>query len=291
MKIGNLTIEQLSEGLFEIGRDGSIHKLNNRHLKRGRLREPIPRPFGARSIGISNPPVGIDPVLVIKDDMKILLDTGLGIGLDNKGFSNSISNLRTNLEVFGLSPEDITHVVLSHLHYDHVAGITYNNQGLNTQATLPNALCFVQKREWDYALSQFDKPDKQFGVTYELDELYRLVADERFIFIDQDFFKLSEGIDLIWTGGHTPGHQIVRLTSEDDTAYYLGDLVPNDMMLNTGATPLDEDTSRTRQMKLTWLRRAWEEDAELLFYHSVYQKSGKLAKDKYRNYVLQGKGS
>ncbi len=281
MKIGNLTIEQLSEGLFEIGRDGSIHKLNNRHLKRGRLREP-------GKLGIpTNPPVGIDPVLVIKGDMRILLDTGLGIGLDNRGHSNSISNIRTNLEIFGLEPEDITHVVLSHLHYDHSAGITFNDGNLKTQPTLPNALCFVQKREWEYAINQLDKRDSNFGVTYELDELYRLIADDRFVFIDQDFFKLADDIDLIWTGGHTPGHQIVRLTSGEDVAYFLGDLVPNDLLLNTGATPLDEDTARTRQMKLTWLRRAWEEDAELLFYHSIYQKSGKLAKDKYRNYILQ----
>ena len=282
MQIGNLTIEQLSEGLFEIGRDGSIHKLNNRHLKRGRLRD-----HGNLGLPV-NPPVGIDPVLVIKDDMRILLDTGLGIGLDSKGHNNSVSNIRTNLEIFGLQPEDITHVVLSHLHYDHIAGITFNDGRLKTQPTLPNALCFVQKREWDYALNPL-KTAGQYGISYELDELYRLVADDMFIFIDQDFFKLADGIDLIWTGGHTPGHQIVRLTSEHDTAYYLGDLVPNDLLLNTGATPLDEDTSRTRQMKLTWLRRAWEEDAELLFYHSIYQKSGKLAKDKYRNYVLQGK--
>ncbi len=281
MEIGRLTIEQLSEGLFEIGQDGSIHKSNQRHPRKSRPRNP-------EKLGIpSSSPVGIDPVLVLKEDMKLLLDTGLGIGLDNRGHSTSVSNIHTNLEVFGLKPEDITHVVFSHLHYDHTAGITYNDASLATRPSLPNAQYFVQKREWNHALAQIDMPFLQAGVGYELDELYRLVAEGRFVFIDEDFYKLSEDIDLIWTGGHTPGHQIVRLSSESKVAYYPGDLIPNDLLLNTGATPMDEDAARTRQMKLTWLRRAWEEDAELLFYHSVYRKSGKLAKDKYRNYVLQ----
>ena len=63
-------------------------------------------------------------------------------------------NLRTNLDIFGISPEEVTHVILSHLHYDHAAGSTYIDAGTTTKATLPNAHYFVQKLSGYMPLNQ-----------------------------------------------------------------------------------------------------------------------------------------
>lgn len=279
MQIGQFSIEQLSEGLFIIGFDGSVRKISSRELTSG---------FEDDKIKYATP-VGVDPILVINDSYKILLDAGLGFGLDSKNKDPKISNINTNLEVFDLKPEDITHVILSHLHYDHVGGLTYTDKEFMTRETLPNARYYVQRREWDYALSTLSEPVSDInGIGYHIDDLYRLVANDKFVFVDDDHFQLMKGIDLIWTGGHTPGHQVIRISEGDkNVAYYFGDLIPSEEFLNYTMKKMDFDSRQARQMKLLWLRQAYREEAQLLFYHSIRKKTGKLTKDKYRKYILQ----
>lgn len=282
MLLKTFTIELLSEGLFQIEANGNIEKLNTSERK----------DQYSNSAGMFSriKPIGIDPILVYNDDYKILLDGGIGLGLDFKDSDKKrISNIVTNMEIFGINPEDITHVILSHLHFDHIGGLTYTDENFHTRATLPNARYYVQKREWDYALSVFDKKQKLQGATYQLDDLYRLIADDKFVFVDQNYYKLIDGIELIWTGGHTPGHQIVRLSDDDkkNIAYYFGDLIPSDEFLNYTVKKLDVDITQSKQMKMALLRQAYHEGANLLFYHSLQKKSGKLIKDKYRKYTLQ----
>ncbi|HKJ30574.1 MAG TPA: MBL fold metallo-hydrolase [Balneolales bacterium] len=280
MTLKTFKIEQLSEGLFQIGSDGSIEKLVNRKRK---------KEYSSTS-GIFSRirPIGIDPILVYNDDYKILLDAGVGLGLDKKNNDKRISNIVTNMEIFGIHPEDITHVILTHLHYDHIGGLTYTDEHFHTRPTLPNAKYYVQKREWEHALHVFDKQPKMNGATYQLDDIYRLVADDLFVFIDEDYFELTDGVEIIWTGGHTPGHQIVRLSDHDKhVAYYFGDLIPSDEFLNYSIKKIDVDIKHAKQMKMALLRQAYHEEADLLFYHSLQKKSGKLVKDKYRKYTLQ----
>lgn len=278
MQIGTFTIEQLSEGQFQIGFDGTVTKTNQ-------LRSTLVTEEDIKFVA----PIGVDPILIIHDEFKILLDAGLGLGLDYKNNDPKTSNIKTNLEVFNLKPEDITHVVLSHLHYDHIGGLTYTDQEFRTQETLPNATYFVQKREWDFAVENFDRPDKNTeGIGYQIDDLFRLVAKKKFVFVEQDHYELTKGIDLIWTGGHTPGHQIVRISDDaNNVAYYFGDMIPSEELLNYSLKKMDIDNRQNRQMKLLWLRQAYKENAYLIFYHSIKKKFGKLSKDRNRKYVLQ----
>ena len=279
MQIGDYSIEQLSEGLFILGFDGSIRKISAREATSGSDEDKMKYAT----------PVGIDPILISGNSYNILLDAGLGMGMDSKNKDPKISNIKSNLEIFDLKPSDITHVILSHLHYDHIGGLTYTDSQFKTRETLPNAKYYVQRREWEHALSTLTEPDSDInGVGYHIDDLYRLVAKDKFVFIDDDHYPLMEGIDLIWTGGHTPGHQIVRISDEEQNiAYYLGDLIPSEEFLNYPMKKMDTDNRQARQMKLLWLRQAYREGAQLLFYHSTKKKFGKLSKDKYRKYVLQ----
>ncbi|HKL19051.1 MAG TPA: MBL fold metallo-hydrolase, partial [Halalkalibaculum sp.] len=142
MKIGRFSIEQLSEGRFEIFSDGTIN------------REPVNQSEQESStLGKSGDSarIGINPILISDENYKVLLDTGLGWGLDAGSSYKNVSNIASNLDIFDLKPEDITHVILSHLHYDHAAGSSYTNEESVTCATFPNADYYVQRREWEYA--------------------------------------------------------------------------------------------------------------------------------------------
>ncbi len=273
MEIGDFRLEQLSEGIFEVSQAGSIHKI--RDLGKERASESVTR-------------VGLDPVLIDTGSKVILLDAGLGMGLDNKEPEPDTSNIVTNLDIFGYHPKDISAVILSHLHYDHVAGLSYTNKTDRITATLPNAKIYVQKIEWEAALHSLESRPEVQGMGYEPDDLYRLVADGRIVFLEKELQEISKGITVIRTAGHTPGHQIVRIRRSGQTAYYCGDLIPNELYLNRFvSTKIDTDYIKARKARVLLMQQAWRDKATLLFYHSMYVKAGMLVRDKNRGFVLK----
>ncbi|MDI6401642.1 MBL fold metallo-hydrolase [Balneolaceae bacterium ANBcel3] len=272
MNLGSYRIEQLSEGIFEISGGGSIQKVRDHQKKQ--TRDDVLR-------------VGLDPVLIDTGKERILLDAGLGMGLDNNEPEKETSNLLTNLEIFGYKATDINKVILSHLHYDHSAGLSYTDHSGHIQATLPNATIFVQKSEWEACLEYREK-QASYGPGYEPDDLYKLVAENRFTFLTRDRIDIAPGITAIHTGGHTPGHQIVRIQSGSETAFYCGDLIPNELYMNHYLVDkADLDSLKTRKAKMLLLQQADRNNATLLFYHSIHKKAGKVVRDKNRRFILK----
>ena len=106
--------------------------------------------------------------------------------------------------------------------------------------------------------------------------------------ITDTYFELLSGITLIKTGSHTLGHQIIKIQDNGDTAYYLGDLVPNEYHLNCYIMrQKDVDPTQSKKIKTLILRQALKEKATLLFYHSIYTKAGELIQDEDRRYLLK----
>lgn len=279
MNVGRFEIEQLSEGIFEVYEDGIFQKIDSSDIT-ARQQKPF--------LGKGSSTIGINPILIRDGKHQILLDTGLGWGLDHNSRYTDTSNLLTNLDIFGLTPSDITHVVLSHLHFDHAAGCTFVDDQISTQPTMPYANYFIQKKDWYYALEQVGQKQKTTGAGYQLDEFYKLAAEDKLVMITDTYFELLPGIELIRTGGHTPGHQIVKIQDEGETAYFLGDLIPTEHHLNHYAMrQLDVDPIQSKKAKTLILRQALKERSLLLFYHSVHAKAGTLEQDKDKKFVLR----
>src|SRR5690625_7997217 len=85
-------------------------------------------------------------------DANIGVDPGLGWGLDKNSEHRDTSNVVTNLDIFGITPDQIDWVILTHLHYDDSAGATYISDVLTTRPVFPNAAYLVHQAEADYAL-------------------------------------------------------------------------------------------------------------------------------------------
>lgn len=278
MNIGKFGIEQLSEGFFEIFADRSLQKMNPVRLNN--LKSDT-------SLGKYSTAIGIDPLLVTCGDVNILLDAGLGWGLDYKSDFKETSNVRTNLEIFDINPADVDYVILTHLHYDHSAGSTFINEDFGTTITFPNAQYLVQQSEWDYAIAEQKNRQTATGAEYRMDEMYRLAAENRFHFINREKFELIPGIDILYTGGHTPGHQIVRISDQEKSAYYPGDLIPTEYHLNHSAMKqMDYNPIQVKKIKTLLLKEAFSSGSYLFFYHSLFKKNGKLARDEHKKYVL-----
>lgn len=276
MDIGSFTVEVLSEGHFELFKDGHINRsARTPHLE--------PKDPGDSHTAM----VGINPILVQSANQNILLDTGLGWGLDAGSQYTDVSNVCTNLRIFGLTPEDITHVILTHLHYDHAAGASYTDTEAKTKPTFPNATYYVHRLEWDFALEQSEGKQLSYSERYRLDDFYRLVSDGRVTFLSDDITEIMEGITVVKTGGHTPGHQVVMLESGGEKAYYLGDLLPNEYQLNDySMEKADIYSLKAKKKKVQLLQQACDEKALLLFYHSGNGQAGHLFKDDDKKYVL-----
>lgn len=278
MEVGSFKVELLSEGRFEIFSDGYINRMSESAKDFSRTKH---------SMGGQPNIVGINPVLVQTERHNILLDTGLGWGLDEGSSYDEVSNICSNLAIFELQPEDITHVVLSHLHYDHAAGCSFTNADFTTESTFPNARYCVHEAEWQHAQDRVNANQKQVGIGYQLDEFYRLVGNDQIEFLDKDTTEIVPGITIIRTGGHTPGHQIVQIESNDEQAYYLGDLVPSSDQLNYYATSgIDVNPVQAKKEKVQLLKKACDEKALLFFYHSKYGQVGSLIQDEDEKFVL-----
>ena len=143
----------------------------------------------------------------------ILVDTGAGelpekLRKFYKVNKEPEQNLKAQLTLHGLNPQDINIIVNTHLHFDHCG----NN------ALFPHAKFIVQAEEYDYAL----KPERFQEAAYAK-ELFDFKADRQLIHGE---FRLSDQVQLVPTQGHSIGHQSVIVKTADRSYVYCGDAAP-----------------------------------------------------------------
>jgi len=146
-----------------------------------------------------NFPTGPQPnnfkqLLVNTGDALVLVDTGLG---------SPDSQLMPTLEELGVAPGDITNVVLTHWHPDHVGGAV-----LDGSPAFPNATYHMAQVEWDNINSN---PDNQ-GFQGALQALQPILDADALVYFEQGT-ELLPGIEAVAAPGHTVGHTGLRMTS------------------------------------------------------------------------------
>jgi glyoxylase-like metal-dependent hydrolase (beta-lactamase superfamily II) len=147
--------------------------------------------------------IALGGFLVRGNDRVVLVDTGAG--KNSSVFSGGA--FLTNLATYGVTPEEVTDVVFTHLHFDHVGWAT--QQG---RVVFENATYRCDGRDWAY----FVGPDP--GATRKLTP----IAD-RVVLWDQSG-PVVAGIDALTAPGHTPGSTIIVVSSGTDRAILLGDV-------------------------------------------------------------------
>ncbi|MDD3001790.1 MAG: MBL fold metallo-hydrolase [Candidatus Riflebacteria bacterium] len=174
--------------------------------------------------------LGVNQVLIRGADVNILIDAGLGTKIrENKrkimGLSDSVT-MTEKLANLGLTTDDITHVVFSHLHFDHCAGVT-EISGNDIIPVFANAVFVIQGEEWQSAVA----PDEISKSSYALKDFLPLQQTGRLKLVNGNI-EIADGIFLEVTGGHTKGHQIVRVEDEKDNFIYIGDICPTPFHLD-----------------------------------------------------------
>ncbi len=224
-------------------------------------------------------PMCNDPLLVRTGEQNIIIDTGLGNKLSRKLKEiyqiTDPWDLPDQLESRGIGREDIDLVILTHCDFDHAGGIVMLNQDGTLERTFPNAHHIIQRKEWQ----DVRYPNLRSLSTYLPENFHFLEASGHLELIDGTR-HIAPGITIFHTGGHTRGHQVVEITSRDETAIHLGDLCPTHAHLNPlWVMAYDNFPLEVIDRKEYYLRKYRNQKSWFTFYHDPFVKACRLSPD------------
>jgi glyoxylase-like metal-dependent hydrolase (beta-lactamase superfamily II) len=207
----------------------------------------------------------IQPFLIKTDQDLILIDTGLG-------YNNADGNLilHQNIKNAGYHPEDVTKVLMSHLHFDHSGGMVWTKDG-KMEVSFPNAEYFIQRGEWENAYSNSSK-------SYKTEIFDVLQRSGQVVFLDGDG-SINDQISFEITGGHCEFHQVFNIKSDGQEYFFGGDIVPEPEQLQRKfIAKYDLDGKLAMELREEYGNKAAENNWICLFYHAKSKAIGRVIK-------------
>jgi glyoxylase-like metal-dependent hydrolase (beta-lactamase superfamily II) len=219
--------------------------------------------FRERNIPIGNVESPYTCLLIKSGKHKLLIDTGAD------GLAPTTGNLFRNLQVEGVSPEEITEVVLTHAHPDHIGG-TLDASG---KPAFPNARYIMSKTEWDFWNDPsvlhdvaMDDHTRQLLVGTAQKNLPPLLQQIELLEGEQDIIP---GVRAIPAPGHTPGHIAVLISSPKAQMLHIADTVLHPLNLEYPGwrNVFDLDPQGAMKTRERLFDRAVADGGRALAYH------------------------
>jgi glyoxylase-like metal-dependent hydrolase (beta-lactamase superfamily II) len=223
LKIGPYQVCPLPTGIF--GLDG------------GAMFGTVPKVLWEKAIPADDKnriPMEARALLLKSANMNILIDAGNGSDFVAKygeklgpkfaemyNVDQNGPSLLKSLAHYGLKPEDIHAVVLTHLHFDHCGGGTTEVNG-EIVPTFKNAKYYVQKANYETALN----PNIREKASYLAPNFAPLVKAGVVQFLEGPVENFLPGVSCLMSHGHTVGQQVIKVTDGHQTLLYCADLVP-----------------------------------------------------------------
>ena len=208
-------------------------------------------------------------------DLTVLVDTCIGNDKD-RGGRRPFHMLRTTfleeLRAGGVDPEAVDVVICTHLHVDHVGWNTRLADG-RWVPTFPRARYLFARREWEHWTSEEDDGTKRILADSVAPVLDAGLAD----LVEMDH-RVSDGIWLEPTPGHTPGHVSVRLASDGADAVITGDLMHHPVQVAEPAwqSVFDTDPVQARETRRAFCARYADRPVTVLGTHFHHPTAGPI---------------
>lgn len=170
-------------------------------------------------------------MLIEDGDRLMIIDTGIGDKQTEKFFSyyylHGDDSLRGNLKNLGFSPDDITDVFLTHLHFDHCGGaIEWNTEKTGYRPVFKNAVYWSTENHWKWAT----EPNPREKASFLKENILPLQESGQLRFIDRlDTFTTNvfPNIDVLFVDGHTESMMIPHIHYKGRTLVFMADLLPS----------------------------------------------------------------
>ena len=200
--------------------------------------------------------VEIQPFLVITSKDILLLDTGLGFA-DKEGRMQ----IHTNLAKAVINANDVTKVLLTHLHQDHAGGVSEYID--HSRLSFQQAVYYLHERELNFA---FEKEHPSF-IT---EELAALKNSKQVVLLSGDNGIIDDYIHYQVTGAHSPHHQVFWIKENEETIFFGGDDAPQlKQMKHRFVAKYDFDGKKAMKLRQEWWEKGKKEKWTFLFYHDV----------------------
>jgi glyoxylase-like metal-dependent hydrolase (beta-lactamase superfamily II) len=217
-------------------------------------------------------------VLVRTPNSLGLIDTGYGGKVPAKhrlryALEDDVP-LARGLAAIDITPDEFDWVILTHLHFDHAGGATQHDENGRPVPMFPRARHIVQRSEWEDATDNIP----ELAGAYYPDDFAPLDKAGLLDLVDGDT-TVCPGVTTRVTGGHTRGHQIVRIESDDDSAVCLADICPTVAHLPTFWTmAYDQFPLEVRRQKPIILNDIADNDRMALFSHDPHIRAARLTR-------------
>ena len=214
-QIGSYTLHTVETG--RLGLDG------------GAMFGIVPRPLWERRIEPDERnriPLNMRCLLIEGEGRLMLIDNGLGDKYNDKfadiyAVDHESAELNRSLNALGFSAEDVTDVIITHLHFDHCGGSTKRTAGGELELVFSNAVHHVQKGHWEWAKVSNVRERNSFLK----ENLAPLDASGQLNLIDGQH-DMAPGIELLTADGHTEKMQLVKISDANQTLVFTADLIP-----------------------------------------------------------------
>ena len=224
--------------------------------------------------------IALRPFLAERGDDKVVIEVGIGDRWEAKWRSiyhiERDDNLESSLRACGVAPEEVTHVIASHCHFDHIGAQVVERDG-RLQPAFPNAKHFAPAIEVEVA----KHPDHVRRASYRAEDLLA-VEEAGLLHTFEGSSELLPGIHAHEAAGHSDGVSVITVNEDGpgDTAIFWADVVPTMHHVQPPyIMAYDVDVTRSFESRSHWLARAAEEGWIGLFYHDADHAFGKIRRE------------
>jgi glyoxylase-like metal-dependent hydrolase (beta-lactamase superfamily II) len=222
-------------------------------------------------------PLAMRLLLIQSGNKNILIDTAIG-DYHGKKFDERFavvsesSPLEGALKKIGLRPTDITDLIISHLHFDHVGGIG-KMENEKYIPVLSNATLHLHKNHYEYALNPTERDSGSFHSQDFLPIIEFYKNANQLHWVSGMEGDILEGIHFKCSMGHTP----YLMHAYDEKYIYLADLIPTSNHISIAwVMGYDISPGVSTVDKRNFLKFIFDKNLEIVFEHDPVRASGKI---------------
>ncbi len=213
-------------------------------------------------------------LLVVDGDRRILIDNGIGNKQDEKWLKhyhlNGDATLERSLKAAGCNPEDITDMVITHMHFDHCGGsVNWNSDKTGFELAFPNATYWTSRQQFDWATN----PNRREEASYLKENILPIEESGRLKLIEEEG-EYIPNITFKLYNGHTEGQVIPHIRYKGKTVVFMADLMPSAAHIPMPwIMAYDTKPLETLKDKERFYAKALANDYILFLEHDLYHEA------------------